>query len=308
MRLFELYERKIFIFSALLVCNLIFQSCVKEYSLENANSTTDLATGTLKDSLNNCLFNSVHGNYYKGIAAQTDSNFLELGVNVTHTGYYSITTDLQNGFKFADSGFFTTTGIHTILLKAVGKPISADTSTFSVGFDSSLCSFSVNVLDSTVTTGGGDTTGGSPVDPDTLTDNSWIFTANGHTYFGPITTAQLGQINVIYGGGWELYISGPTQSSQDTAFILTVKFSGNISIGTYNTFAEATAFNLGKTTGNNDPIYLSDYLNTRQVVTIEITKYDEATKTVTGVFSGNSRDINDNRVPITNGAFKATIQ
>lgn len=299
MRLFE-YERKIFIFLILLLCSLIFQSCIKEYSLENG-SGTGLATGTLKDSSNNCLFTSVHGNFYAGFAAQTDSTFLELGVNVTQPGYYHITTDLQNGFKFADSGFFTTIGINTILLKPVGTPAAATTSTFSVMFDSSLCNFSVNVLDSTVTgTGGGDTVGN--IDPDTLATNSWIFTANGHTYFGPITTAQLGADHS------ELYISGPTQYSRDTLFVLTVHFLVTINTGTYYTFNYATAFNLDKNTGNNERIYRASDLNTSQVITIEITKYDAATKTVSGTFNGNSLDINGNRVPITNGVFKAIIQ
>ena len=306
MRLFELYERKNFIFSALLVCSLIFQSCIKEYSLENG-STTVLATGTLKDSSNNCLSTSVHGNFYAGFAAPTDSTFLELGVNVTQPGYYNITTDLQNGFQFAGSGFFTSIGINTIFLKAVGTPISATTSDFSVRFDSSLCNFSVNVLDSTGTGGGGgDTTGGSPVDPDTLADNSWIFTANGHTYSGPITTAQFGGDT---GGGYtQFYLSGPTQSSQDTLFVITVGFVGTLSAGSHNTFDQLTAFDFDKITGDNQIIYRASYLTTNQVMTIEITKYDAATKTVTGVFSGNSYDVNDNRVPITNGAFKATFQ
>src|SRR6476620_992204 len=103
-------------------CFFLFLSCQKEYSYEQ-KATIGEAKGSLKDSLGNCLPNSVHGTFYNGVNPGSDTAFVEIQVNVDSAGNYRIYTDLQNGFMFADSGFFNTTGIATVRLKPIGTPI-----------------------------------------------------------------------------------------------------------------------------------------------------------------------------------------
>jgi hypothetical protein len=147
--------QRILIFFCLLsiaVCGFI--ACQKEFSLELP--IKNLATGTLKDSSGNCLFDSAYGTYYDGVALG-DTNYVQVELNVKTTGNFAIYTDLENGFQFADSGFFSTTGLTVIKLKPIGRPILQNSTLFTISFDSSACMFSVNVKDSTGTGLGGGT-------------------------------------------------------------------------------------------------------------------------------------------------------
>src|ERR1700750_1002922 len=123
-------------------CCLLFFSCQKE--LSNETATTFAASGSLWDSSGVCLPDSVHGTFYGGVTPGSDTAYVEIQVNVTQAGSYNITSDQQDGFIFADSGFFSNTGINIIHLKPVGTPIIPTTATFNINFDSSFCSFNVN--------------------------------------------------------------------------------------------------------------------------------------------------------------------
>lgn len=71
--------------------------CQKELSFES-----DIAKGTLKDSIGICFPQTLHGTFYNGITpGGADTAYIEVKVNVTKTGSYSILTDMQNGFGFA---------------------------------------------------------------------------------------------------------------------------------------------------------------------------------------------------------------
>src|ERR1035438_1374389 len=132
-----------------LVSATFFFSCSKEYSLEtNALPSGNTATGTLKDSSGNCLPIVVNGTYYDGVITR-DTNYVQITVNAETTGSYNIQTGLQNGFQFAGTGVFNSTGVQTINLKASGTPSQIIPTNFTVTFSSSACTFTVNVLDST---------------------------------------------------------------------------------------------------------------------------------------------------------------
>src|SRR5947207_2228860 len=88
-------------------CFFLLFSCQKEYSFEK-EATVVGAKGSLKDSLGNCLPDSVHGTFYNGVTPGGDTAFVEIQVNVDSTGSYNISTDLQNGFMFKDSNYFVT--------------------------------------------------------------------------------------------------------------------------------------------------------------------------------------------------------
>src|ERR1700745_611013 len=119
---------------AAFVITAFLNSCSKEYSFEQAVSVGN-AVFSLKDSLGNCLPDSVHGTFYNGVTPGPDTAYVEIQVNVDSPGNYRIYTDLQNGFMFADSGFFNVTGVATVRLKPIGTPILNIPTNFTVTFD-----------------------------------------------------------------------------------------------------------------------------------------------------------------------------
>lgn len=149
-----------FVFSLLFIV-----SCQKEKSFEQGK----LSSGSLQDSVGDCLSKTVSGNY---IAAKTltDSNFIDVDVNVTQTGRYTIYTDTVNGYFFRAAGTFSKAGLNTVRLKGSGTPGIAGTDDFFIYYDSSFCDLSVTVVDAS---GGGGTQSG---DYFPLTQNSfWTY-------------------------------------------------------------------------------------------------------------------------------------
>jgi hypothetical protein len=278
----------------------IFSGCSKEHSFEKStNPQNTVATGSLKDASGNCLPMTIHGTLYDGIAPG-DTNYLEINVNVTAVGTYTIHTDVQNGLQFSGSGVFTDTGVTTINLKALGTPLVNEPTTLIVTLDLSSCPILVNVQDSTGTGLGGN---GGTTGTDTMTLNTWKFTTNGHTYNGSVSAAQF--ITAI---GGNLTIVGTMQSgATDTAFGLTVQFPGStLDAGTYPTSDAGTNFSLQKIP-SGDIIYAANAVDSPPVLSITISSYNSTTKIVSGTFSGEAYDFPGNTVTVTNGAFKAQL-
>ena len=72
----------------------------------------------------------IAGNYVVNFPLN-QTNFVTLTVNVSSPGTYNISTGAAvNGMSFSGSGVFTTTGVLTVALTAVGTPTTATTSTF----------------------------------------------------------------------------------------------------------------------------------------------------------------------------------
>ncbi|MEP6464987.1 MAG: hypothetical protein ABJB05_01725 [Parafilimonas sp.] len=299
---------KLFSYLLILCCVTVLFSCQKEISKETNAALS--ATGSLWDSTGNCFPDSVHGTFYGGITPGSDTAYVEMQVNVTQTGSYSITSDLQDGFQFADSGFFSSTGINTIHLKPLGTPIIPTTSVFNISFDSSFCTFTVVIQDSTGTGLGGqkDTTGTGG------NNGSWQFSTDSSlSAAGTFYAVQLLTDTVV--GGTDLQMAGFTPNT-DSVLVLAVHFSGNtITPGTYYTqivgtdpFSNAVfAFSL-VSTGN--PIY--DALENPgdgSNMGITISAYDASTHIVTGTFSGTAIDepYSPATIGITNGSFTATV-
>lgn len=127
--------------SVFLGLSVLMISCQKELSLEAGQP----AIGSLQNSAGQCNPMSVEGNYIAA-AALTDSNFIEVTVDVVVPGTYTIYTDTVNGYYFSGTGSFGTSGPSTVKLNGIGTPLSEGTDNFFVIFDSSFCSVSVNVL------------------------------------------------------------------------------------------------------------------------------------------------------------------
>jgi hypothetical protein len=282
-----------------LVSVTLFFSCSKEHSLETgALQGGNTAAGTLKDTSGNCLPIVVKGSYYNGVVPG-DTNYIQVTVNVKTAGSFNIQTDQQNGFQFAGTGIFNSTGIQTVNLKASGTPSQIIPTNFTLTFDSSACIFTVNVEDSTGHSGNGGST-----DTSGIALNQWQFVANGHTYSGNIGTAVF--TNLI---GANLTLVGTMASgSMDTVFGITVQFTGTtLDTGTYATSDAGTNFSLTLLQSGNI-IYAANATSVPPVLNIIISGYNASTKTVAGTFSGQAYDFNGSNLNITNGKFKAQLQ
>jgi len=120
-------------------------SCQKELSFE---SNSEKAKGSLQSDLTNSCLPKFIGGTFVVAKALSDSNFIQIDLDVSKAGSYSIATNTVNGYSFSGSGIFSNTGKNTIKLKGKGKPLNAGTDNFTLSFDSSTCDIQVVVLPS----------------------------------------------------------------------------------------------------------------------------------------------------------------
>jgi hypothetical protein len=245
------------------------------------------AQGSLWDSTGACLPDSIHGTFYDGITPGSDTAYVEVQVNVTQTGSYSITSDLQNGFQFSDSGTFSSTGLNTIRLKPTGVPVILRTTTFSINFGASTCAFTVNVQDST---------GRGIV---ASSNGQWQFAQGTAAYAGIISSATKDNSS---GVATFVQVNG-SGSIADTSFVLSFTvLAGDIQAGTYTMANSAVSFSSGDLL--NDFSYAANPFVTGSDMTVIVSFYDAATKEMKGTFSGNAQSgVSGPIVPITNGSF-----
>ena len=302
-------KRIILFFVIAIGITAFLNSCSKEYSFEKANPVGD-AVFSFKDSLGNCLSDTVHGTFYNGVAPGTDTAYVEVQVRVDSIGNYKIYTDnknLQNGFMFADSGYFSTTGYTTIKLKPIGQPILHTPTPFSLTSDSSACGFTIYVQDST-----GTGLGGSNSNTDSL--GTWEFSTDSGGYFhGFVNFAAVAIDSTVWRtNGKLLAITGLTQTKDSVLTLIAYLPGGVITPGNYNSqldppdSASIFGFNFVST---GDPIY--DAVSGQPSnVTLTISSYDSNTHLITGTFSGPAIDAVYSTEPIiniVNGKFTATV-
>ena len=122
-------------------------SCQKEYSLEDAAGT---ATGTLKaDSFGDCLPSSVNG-IFKVDSTLGTGNYIDVQLNLSTGGAFTLVSDTVNGFYFKGSGT-AAPGLRSVRLRGFGKPLTAGPNEFRIGFGGSECFITVTVLNSAAT-------------------------------------------------------------------------------------------------------------------------------------------------------------
>lgn len=128
----------------LLSAFLVLQSCQKEYSLETGGSAS---VGSLQSNVTgDCLPKTVAGSYEAGTTLDGALNFIEVSVDVTETGAYTIYTDTVNGIFFRATGMFASTGVQTLKLKGAGTPFDAGIHNFVVTYGGSTCVVAVTTL------------------------------------------------------------------------------------------------------------------------------------------------------------------
>jgi hypothetical protein len=275
---------------------IITFSCKKELSFENRN-----AIGTLKDPSGLCFSNTAHGTFYNGITPSGDTTYIEVKVNVSKPGSYTIFTDLQNGFKFEGSGTVEHEGINIIKLKSTGTPVDHVPTYFTIRFDTSVCALTINVHDSA--------TLNQNAPQDTVPLYNWQFTdtKRGLTYRGLFEDNY-----VLSFGAFDVLVlsTKKAQAPGDSAFTINIRLPvGVIETGIYSTdvpptgivfrtFSDACVNCAG---GGLIPI------SSGATVTINITDYDPITSTVKGLFSGTTIDW-FGEIATVNGAFSAVVK
>ena len=121
---------------------LLFLQCKKEYSYEGG-----VAAFTIINTGGDCV-SSVTGNYYTDTALN-QSNTVQLQIDVTSTGRFSIQTNPAGGMSFSTSGSLSDTGIQTLILSGNGRPTGAGDFSFTPQ-GTPACDFNVTVTDKQV--------------------------------------------------------------------------------------------------------------------------------------------------------------
>lgn len=185
---------------SLLLCigilSIIAISCQKETSFEIGKA----ALGSLLSSGGECLPKTVGGSYKAG-QALGDTNYIDVTINITQIGNYTVSSDTLNGYSFKISGNASSTGDVVVRLKGTGTPVNSGVNNFTIRFDGSTCIVPVTVASST-TSGGSAvfTLQGSPnscanaVVSGTYTQNSSLTVANKVDI----------QVNVTTPGTWSM--------------------------------------------------------------------------------------------------------
>ncbi len=213
-------------FMLLLATAFVISSCQKELSFE-----AGLAKGTLaKDALGDCMPITVTGSYQKDTLLKTTTNYVDVQVNITQIGSYSIKTDTLNGYSFSAAGFISVPGLNTVRLLANGRPVAPALDVFTVRYDSSVCQFDI------VVTGAGGGGGGTAA----------VYTLVG----SPSTCTGAKQSNNFFAN------VPTTPANRDTVYV-NVTQAGTYSINT-GAFINGLQFSASGTlaVGNNVPIIL----------------------------------------------------
>lgn len=134
---------KLFRFLLIMVTAVVLvTACQKELSFD----VDGMARGTLKSDVSgDCLPSTVNG-IYKVDSVLNNTNFIDVQVDITNPGTYTVASDTINGYSFRGTGTFGLTGLNTVRLYASGKPVIAGSNSFTISFDNSTCMVDVIVI------------------------------------------------------------------------------------------------------------------------------------------------------------------
>jgi hypothetical protein len=129
----------LFLFSSILLI-----TCQKELSYETGGAPSH--GSLLDDGSGDCYPKTVNGVYEAGTALSQTTNTIQVTVNVTKTGNYTIFSDTINGYYFRATGIFSTVGSNSVTLKGYGTPATSGVNNFLLQYDSTACNVAVTVL------------------------------------------------------------------------------------------------------------------------------------------------------------------
>lgn len=132
------------ILASLLLLGLVIVACQKENSFESGNQ---LSEGLLQSDVSgDCLPKNVVGTYVQGTALNGNTEYIEVTVDVTTTGTFTIYSDTVNGVYFRFAGTFTTLGNNVVKLRGNGTPATTGTFNFRIQYDGQDCFVPVTFL------------------------------------------------------------------------------------------------------------------------------------------------------------------
>jgi len=293
--------RPLGVWSALLLSSalIFFVSCQKNPPTSNGN-----AKGYITSLDSGCSPSRTHGIWYNGVAAGTDSNYLEVTLNVTTPGKYNITTGSENGVSFSGSGSFNEIGVYTVRLKSNGTFNHFGPTSFPLQFDSSSCNFIVYVQDSAARS---------------YPDNTWEATANGRYYKGTLSTYQTG-LNLPPGQATAFQLGGSAAPvpTEHTSMSMVINPGSILDTIPYQTNKAYTGFfisSFDSAKAYPDNYIIEGFANSAEpntLMTLQIKSMvpyvtDDTYKVaIYGTFSGTIRDYwhQYHIEPVVNGKFK----
>jgi hypothetical protein len=136
-------RKQVLAFLTLACFTVFFAGCAKEKSFETGFGPS---AGSLQsETTGDCLPKNVAG-IYEATVALNATNYIEVDVDITTAGSYTIRTDTVNGYSFSAQGYFTQTGIQTVKLTGSGKPENRGINNFIVKYAGTTCGIAVSVL------------------------------------------------------------------------------------------------------------------------------------------------------------------
>lgn len=230
-----------------------------------------------------CSSATLNGTFEAGTAL-TSSNTVQLNVNVTTAGSWSLATTATNGITFSGSGTFSGTGAQTITLTGSGTPSAGGNFNIPVNNGTSNCTFPVTF------------TAAAAID--------WKFTEGTNTYQGTINSAQMNVVATISVFSY----SGGNANGDAIVFALTDMSGGMNANETYNS-ASSTSNSSGFVfSAGSGEMYQADMSMSNVSLVFKVTSHNTSTKTIQGTFSGTVRNSANAVKTITNGTFKGTYQ
>ncbi len=122
---------------------IAFGGCQKELNFDGA-----VSVGTLKSAVTgDCNPITVNG-IFRVDSVLTNENYVDVQINVSFGGTFEVKSDTVNGFSFYKVGSVPI-GLSTVRLYPSGKPVAAGPTTFTVMYDSTVCTFTINVIANT---------------------------------------------------------------------------------------------------------------------------------------------------------------
>ncbi len=225
-----------------------------------------------------CASAFVQGTYVEG-QALTSTNTVELDVNVTTAGVWSITTTAVNGMTFSGSGTLAT-GAQTITLTGSGTPAADGSFNITVPVTPS-CTFPVDV------------------DPGATID--WKFTEGTITYQGSTDMAEL----VVPVPPFTTFLYLGSNSNDDITITLN-DVAGGLQVNETYTSTATTANLIAFNFVGASETYTADPTTAGVTLTAKVTAHNTTTKTISGTFSGTVKNSANVTKTITNGTFTAT--
>ena len=101
---------------------------------------------TLQGSGSNCVDAVIQGIYMKSTPL-TINNKVDIKINVTTPGTYTLSTITVNGISFSGTGTFGTTGVQTLTINGVGTPVNSGSTVVTVTAGNSSCTITLTVTE-----------------------------------------------------------------------------------------------------------------------------------------------------------------